>query len=54
MGNRTDDTKYRQYKALIWEYHYTELKLSIINYNNLIMTIIHSSIKWKKRKTVEI
>lgn len=45
MGNRTYDTNNRQYKALIWDYHYTELKLSNINYNNLVMTSIHSCIQ---------
>lgn len=45
MGNRRYDTNNRHYKALIWDYHYTELKPSNINYNNLVMTIIHSCIQ---------
>lgn len=50
MGNRTYETNNRQYKALIWDYQYTELKLSIINYNNLVMTNIHSCIQWNNTK----
>lgn len=54
MGNRTYDTKNRQYKALIWDYRYTEPKQFIVEvkYINPIMTITHSSI-WcdKNRKT---
>lgn len=50
MGNKKYDTNNRQYKALIWDYHYTEPKLSIINYNNLVMTIIHSCIQQNNTK----
>lgn len=37
-----------QLKALIWDYCYTEPKLSTVNYINLIMT--HSSIWCNKKK----
>lgn len=37
-------------QSIIWDFLYTEPMLSIINYNNLIMTTTHSSNWWNNKK----